>query len=278
MLKKSQIRKILFIEFKIVLGVVLIILLSLDFFRIHIKPSLMQYVHTHRVFLEYLTFGIFLISGLILTYIAWWAECGRKRKDLPVSSYISQLVCENYYGETKKINVYKAIKTSLSKFSRGVTEEAETRDDKLLKANRKIYQRKRFVLKRNSPPDSVTPTVTDASDGVHKTYYKNGHLEKEITYKNNKQDGVYRTYYEDGRLHQEKYYKDGKLDGVFKAYDDEGVLYFEISYKEGVQDGITNSYNKVGILQYRDIYKEGKMVHRDTYSEAGELLFSQDYL
>jgi hypothetical protein len=64
---------------------------------------------------------------------------------------------------------------------------------------------------------------------------------------------------------------------VFRAYDEFGVLFFEIEYKDGKQHGQDRIYNKSGILQHLDTYIYGERVNRKTYSDRGELMYTQDF-
>jgi antitoxin component YwqK of YwqJK toxin-antitoxin module len=276
---EKHVKKLFKVELKVVFFICLAVIFSFDFLKAHVKPQIIQFVNTHSSFLINLSLVIFLICSFLLTCIAWWVFWGEKRKDSPISKYISQLVCENYYGDYKRINVYRAIKTSLSKFSRDSFDADESKGDRQPRApRRKFYKDGKPVTRANLQKKPVLPPVTEeTTDGVHKTFFKNGKLEREVTYKNNVLDGDYRTYYENGRVHQEKHYKDGKLNGVFKAYDEENVLYFENNYKDDKQDGISNKYYMNGILQYRDTYKDGNIIRRESYSESGELMFRHDY-
>lgn len=276
---EKNIKPLLRDHLKAALIICLVVIFSLDFLRAHVKPHILQFVNAHSSLLINLSLIFFLVCSFFLTLIAWWVFWGEKRKDSPISQYISQLICDNYYGDYRRINVYRAIKTSLSKFSRDTFDVDETKLDRTPHGRRKkFYKDGRPISKADLPKNPAVPLITeDTSDGVHRTYFKNGKLEKEVTYKNNLLDGDFRTFYESGRVHQEKHYKEGKLDGLFKAYDEEAVLYFEINYKDDKQDGISNTYYMTGVLQYRDTYKHGTMVRRESYNESGELTFTHDY-
>jgi len=275
MLRIKKLKRIFLTGLKIALVVCALVMFYRDVIVVYIKPPLLQFVNAHSSFLLYLSSFIFVSCSLLLILIVWWLDWGDRRKSPPDSKYISQLVCKNYYGDYKKVSFYRAIKTSLSKFSRAsLNGEEDTAAGTPPRVSPEVAKKEKNL----SPAVPLSEQVPeDTSDGLHRTFYKGGQLEKEVTYKDKKLHGDYRTYYEDGKLHQEKYYQDGKLDGIFRAYDEEGVLYFEIAYKDGKQNGITKTYFKTGILQYQDTYKDGVMVHRNTYSEVGEQLFSQDY-
>jgi antitoxin component YwqK of YwqJK toxin-antitoxin module len=41
------------------------------------------------------------------------------------------------------------------------------------------------------------------------------------------------SYYENGQLYLDRTYKDGKLEGIWKSYYENGQLNYERNYKEG---------------------------------------------
>ncbi len=279
MYQKKDIKKVFMRGVWLSLAIGFAVFYYQDFIRVYIKPAVMEFVEIYGVALLYFLFGVFVTCGIFMIFIVWWLEWGDKKRERYVSKYISQLICDNYYGDYRKTNVYKAIKTCLSKFSRDSLEgEKDENKDQMYRLHRHHngdVSRSDYNLAQQR--QKVHEPQEDTSDGTHRTYHKNGRLEREVSYKNNVLHGEYRIYYEDGKLHQEKFFKNGKLDGIFKAYDEEGVLYFDISYKDGKQDGIMNTYYKTGILEYRETYKDGRMTHKETYGPSGELLFRQKY-
>ena len=67
----------------------------------------------------------------------------------------------------------------------------------------------------------------------HKTYYENGQLKGEGSFKNGKPEGLFKTYYDNGQLEGEGSFKNGKPEGLHKMYYDNGHLESEITYKNG---------------------------------------------
>ena len=273
--QKKNIRKVFALEIKIALVILALVLILKDSLKPYFKSPVMDYVSDHIDFLKTIILFTFLFCSLVLIVIVWLLEWGDKQQQSVVTKFVSRLVCENYYGNYRKTNVYKAIKTALSKFSRNDQQEEAVQTDTQGHGPVRYVDTSVFAIRSYDHEHTTATTHEDTSDGIRTSYFPNGKVEKEETYKNNKLDGVYRTFYEDGTLHQERYYKEGQLDGLFKAYDEFGVPYFDIVYKNGKQDGITNIYFKNGVLQYRDTYVNGKRVNRDTYSDTGELKFSQ---
>ena len=68
---------------------------------------------------------------------------------------------------------------------------------------------------------------------IGKTYYENGKIRIESTYKGGNLDGEYKEYYDNGNIHIESTYKGGNLDGEYKEYYKNGKIYSECSYKNG---------------------------------------------
>ena len=95
-------------------------------------------------------------------------------------------------------------------------------------------------------------------DGPVKSYYENGTLLAEGTFKDDKRDGLFKLYHENGTLKYEATYKDDKRDGPFKSYYENGQLQHEETYKDGEWDGPVKSYYENGTLKYEATYKDGK--------------------
>ena len=101
--------------------------------------------------------------------------------------------------------------------------------------------------------------------GTYKTWYENGQLEKNISFKNpiydDKRkaynevlDGNYLTYYNNGSPNQIGNYKDGKLDGIQLKYYENNVKASEINFKDGLKFGTSKSYSKNGLLIENESY------------------------
>jgi len=97
-------------------------------------------------------------------------------------------------------------------------------------------------------------------------YYKDGTLNWEIPFVNDKQHGVQKGYYEDGTLHWEIFFFNGQAHGTAKWYYEGGmsqnghgkVLYYEVPYLNGQQHGIQKGYHEDGILQYEILWIRGE--------------------
>lgn len=214
----------------------------------------------------------FIAGSVALVLMTRWIASADRINKSRAKSYLSKLVAKDYYKGAKRIDFYKAVKTSLSKYSRQVPGEEDPGTagaDVVTSDAFKI----RGKLKDVQADDVRAEPAEDTSDGTHKYYFPNGTLKREITYQNGKVEGIYRTFYEDGSLHQERHFKNGLLHGVFKAYDEFGIPYFEMTYKDGVKHGIESGFYKSGVVEYQDVYEEGVRVSRATFDEGGELKF-----
>lgn len=278
MFKFAEIRRAFRIGIDLFFLTLFLFIISEGYFKQNIKPDLMNFVANNTTLLFLIMFAVFVVGASLLIFIVWWTEYGEKQKVSPLVRHISQLVCKNYYGDYRKTNIYRAIKTCLSKFSRDSLNAEEE--------NRQQQKNKKGLSQDTSCPHyEVDPqffkksqnSAAPLADGIYRAYHPNGRIESEMTYKKGMLDGPYFSFYPDGKLHQEKFFKNGKLDGLFKAFDEQGILYFDICYKDGKQDGLMNTYTLTGILQYRDMYKEGEHIYRETYNHVGELVFRQEY-
>lgn len=276
MIRIKGIRRIVINAFSAALAVSFLVALNDEIIRFYIKPHVLSFVQGHVGLLKNLPHLIFIGCGACLIFIVWWLEWDDKKRKSLQMKYKSKKVCEDYYKDIKKINVYNAIRSSLSKFSRASLDGEDIKTDKPAPAEETSLRREGDVLWRYRPPKPKMPmpVMEDIADGPHLTYHANGQLSEEATYKDNKLDGLYRSWYEDGKRHQEKYFKEGKLHGIFKAYDEEGVPYFEISFKNDIQDGVMKTYYKNGVMEYCDTFKNGKIIQRQSYNEAGALVSS----
>lgn len=91
-------------------------------------------------------------------------------------------------------------------------------------------------------------------------------------------DEIKRSYYDDGTLKEETSYRDGKLHGVSKAYYEDGVLKREATYEDGRPEGVGRTYHRNGQLKSEVHFKDGKRHDsRKVYDEKGRLLFEENY-
>jgi uncharacterized protein len=137
----------------------------------------------------------------------------------------------------------------------------------------------------------------DLCCGTYKTWYENGQLEKNVSFKNpiydderkalkDVLDGKYLTYYNNGSPNQIGYYKDGKLEGIQLKFHENNVKASEINFKDGLRFGSSKSYSKNGFLIVNEKYtiikqndellsvKDGEYT---SYSELNQQLLAQGH-
>lgn len=90
-------------------------------------------------------------------------------------------------------------------------------------------------------------------DGIVTTYYPNGKITEETTYKNGLQDGTNNYYSYEGVLLKKLLNKDDKLHGPAFYYDSNGKIILEGSYKNGRKDSLWKEY------------EDGKLISEESF-------------
>jgi antitoxin component YwqK of YwqJK toxin-antitoxin module len=80
------------------------------------------------------------------------------------------------------------------------------------------------------------------------TYYSNGKLQMDGTYKNNQRDGQWIYWYENGSKWSEGFFREGKNDGKRLTYFENGKIRYEAYYKDGVRAGKWKFFDEKGKL------------------------------
>jgi antitoxin component YwqK of YwqJK toxin-antitoxin module len=120
--------------------------------------------------------------------------------------------------------------------------------------------------------------------GPTQIFDKDGVLEKEVAFLDNKIDGLCVTY-ENGVKRTETAFKEDKLHGVSKSFDETGALVSEIVFENGVKHGEMKQYHKVAevgedkaiakvIANFEDDKMSGAFA---TFSETGAPLITTEY-
>ncbi len=92
----------------------------------------------------------------------------------------------------------------------------------------------------------IYTVVVSAQDNPVKTYYPNGKIESEITYKDTIREGEAKFYYEDGTLKEERLYVNGRVAGLVKVYYPNGKLKELINIEDGKREGPTSLFDEDG--------------------------------
>jgi len=85
-----------------------------------------------------------------------------------------------------------------------------------------------------------------AQDNPVKTYYPDGKVESEVTFKDTIREGEAKFYYEDGTLKEERLYVNGRVEGLVKLYYPNGKLKELINIEDGKREGPTSLFDEDG--------------------------------
>ena len=120
--------------------------------------------------------------------------------------------------------------------------------------------------------DQIKGPVSDGevSDGVRKTYRKDGSLLSEANYKEGVLHGVSKNYYDNGKVQNLITFKEGVKDGLVQTYYKDGVLNRETTYKNGKMDGYQKKFFKDGKLSSEQNFREDLPGALKEYSSNGE--------
>lgn len=138
-----------------------------------------------------------------------------------------------------------------------------------------------FILFMNlTPANAAIQEGESTLEGVSKTYYEDGSLKHEATYKNGVLNGVGRMYYPNGQLKVEVYFKDGKRHGPRKAYHENGRPDVDENYKEGKLHGTHVLYNpKTGRPMFEANFVNGKPEGTaKLYDPQGKISYETKYV
>ncbi len=97
--------------------------------------------------------------------------------------------------------------------------------------------------------------IVSCSTSTKKTYWENGQLKSELTYKDGKLNGRAVWYYENGEKELEAYYKDNILDGKLLRWYENGLQEVESFYKDGKLNGKAVTYNGFGYVVLEENYR-----------------------
>lgn len=92
---------------------------------------------------------------------------------------------------------------------------------------------------------------------IKKTYYANGNIKSETSYKNGELYGIAKIYFKNGKLKSETHYRGDEIHGVVKHYFSNGKLKAETPYIHDTIHGSENYYYKNGKHLLSIIYQDG---------------------
>jgi antitoxin component YwqK of YwqJK toxin-antitoxin module len=99
----------------------------------------------------------------------------------------------------------------------------------------------------------VKDYIGSKAEGIHKTWFENGNLSSEISYKNSLKVGTSKTWYESGKIWTEQIWVNNRLDGESKIYFESGGLWSVDFYEKGVLKS-SKEYDSSGKLIGEKVY------------------------
>ena len=86
-------------------------------------------------------------------------------------------------------------------------------------------------------------------EGIDRTYYTNGYVQSELTYRKGTLQGEFIYYFEEnGKIKQRGTYVDGKMEGILLTFYADSVLKENVMYVNNYTEGAFTEYNPDGSL------------------------------
>lgn len=121
--------------------------------------------------------------------------------------------------------------------------------------------------------NNLSAKQDNIKNGVEKTYYPNGVLWLELTYKNGKLEGIQKSYFENGNIQTEDEYKNDKRNGQYKGYSSNGNLYVEYTFIDDKKNGPFALYYKSGKLKEKGTYKDDVVHGKVSFFDENHITF-----
>ncbi len=111
------------------------------------------------------------------------------------------------------------------------------------------------------------------SETIRYEYYKNGNIESQITYFDNKKNGIAIYYFSNGFIKTTSYYHHDQLNGESLWFFINGNLDAKVNYQDNKENGLSYYFFESGSLQsYRRWYNGLKIGYaNDYYDESGQI-------
>lgn len=120
--------------------------------------------------------------------------------------------------------------------------------------------------------------IDGKKEGRWVSYYANGNLQREGSYKNGKKDGLWIQYWPNGNKKSEATFVEGKYSGLYTSYHPNGKRCYQGRYNEfqgvpadGTKEGVWNDYADDGETVRRRI-----TYHRGSRARPDELFPTED--
>lgn len=106
---------------------------------------------------------------------------------------------------------------------------------------------------------NTSKLVAQSKNGVYKTYYQNGKVKSDETFKNGKRIGTCKYYAENGKLlYEENFNNNGLKEGITNAFYENGQLESSYNYRNGEMHGVFKEFHEDGKLKDEGKYEYGQ--------------------
>ena len=106
---------------------------------------------------------------------------------------------------------------------------------------------------------SSEDSYKDGSVTLSKLWYENGHQLAETSWKADKANGIVKFWYENGQLKSEESYIDDENQGLKKVWYKNGQQQFEGVLKDGQPNGKIHEWHENGQQQFEGVFKDGQL-------------------
>ena len=174
------------------------------------------------------------------------------------------------YKEGKKEGLF------ISWYENGQKREEVTYAESLMRDENSVTKiSPTLTIPRRSIPPPLPPSVVSVGRpsrfGPFKSWYENGILKTEGTYKRGNRDGTFSSWHSNGQKKEEGNYVDGKMDGLWIHYDQDGNKSHNYTYKEGKKEGPFVQWHENGQKETEGNYEDGQRIgHWIDWHENGQ--------
>lgn len=115
--------------------------------------------------------------------------------------------------------------------------------------------------------------IAQIKSGAYKTYYQNGKVKNDETFKNGKKAGTCKYYAENGKLlYEENFNDNGLKEGITNAFYENGQLESSYNYRNGEMHGVFKEFYENGKLRDEGKYEYGQ---RKYYPSNSDVIVSE---
>jgi antitoxin component YwqK of YwqJK toxin-antitoxin module/Tfp pilus assembly protein PilF len=107
-----------------------------------------------------------------------------------------------------------------------------------------------------------------SQNGTVKSYFANGKVSAEETYRNGEYDGTRKLYHSTGQLLKEAHLKAGLSEGLQREFGPDGKVLEEENYRHDEQHGLARYYRADGTLEREEIWRAGEQNGPAVYYNA----------